>query len=210
VATLSAVAVVDLQHLTATFDADMDMDSLAGAIQWSITLPAGVVPALVTNAVPRDNSLRIVDLIVGPALTSGQSFDLVASNAETAGGVPLLLVEKTKTFAVPVQDGAMSEWPHEILREWTRLIGEEFQQVAGVASTRLVEAFPSAGGTAFVETTLGFPDTGAFFVGPRKYSYTGRTPVSFTGCTPELVYPLEAMVEWSPVWCDPYAVQLEE
>lgn len=209
-ATLSAITVADLQHLTATFDADMDMSSLDGAIQWSIALPVGVVPALVTNAVPRDNSLRIVDLIVGPALTSGQSFDLVATNAKTAGGAPLLLVEKTKTFVVPVQNGDMSEWPHEILREWTRLIGEEFQQVAGVASTRLVEAFPSDGGTAFVETTLGFPSAGAFFVGVRKYTYTGKSPVSFTGCAPILVYPLEAMVEWSPVWCDPYAVQLEE
>lgn len=207
---LDSVTSADLQHATAFFDADMDLSTLAGGEQWSLASPAGAVAAQVTNAVPRDNSLRIVDLVIGPALAAGQAFTLTALNAQTAGGAALAPGDKAKAFNAPAVDGDLSEFPHQYLREITRGVGEALQTLAGRASTKLVAAFAADGGTAFVETTLGFPNSGAFFVGARKYRYTSKTPVSFLLCVPELVYPVDAAPEWSTVWCDPGAVELEE
>lgn len=207
---LDTVVASDLQHAVATFDADMDLSSLTGGQQWYMASPAGAVAAQVTNATPRDNSLRIVDLIIGPAMVSGQAFTLTAINARTSGGAALAPGDKVKTFLVPATTGDLSEFPHQYLREFTRGLAEALQRLAGKSSTKLVAAFDADGGTAFVETTLGFPNSGAFFVGARKYRYTGKTPVSFLLCVPELVYPADATPEGSTLWCDPYAVELEE
>lgn len=39
-----------------------------------------------------------------------------------------------------------------------------------------------------VETTLGFPDVGSFYIEDRLFHYTGKTSTLFTGITPDRVY----------------------
>lgn len=88
-----------------------------------------------------------------------------------------------------------AQWPHAILRALTRAMAEECQLTAGKALTRITEAFPEPGlappvvpATCTVETTLGFASNGSFFAGPKEFTYTGRTPTTFTGCLPVRPY----------------------
>lgn len=81
-----------------------------------------------------------------------------------------------------------TEWPHLGLQSFTRATAQECQDFGGKAVTRLTADFAEAATVCTVETTLAFPGTGSFYTGGRKYSYTGVTATTFTGCTAAQVY----------------------
>lgn len=100
----------------------------------------------------------------------------------------------------PMLEDVPGQWPHALLRALTRAVAEEAQLTSGKALTRITSTFqeptlavpsasiPAAPGICNVETTLGFTDSGSFFVGPKEFTYTGRTSTSFLGCLPIRVY----------------------
>jgi len=207
---LTAVVAADLQHLVATFDVAMDPASLNGGMNWTLVpATAGTMAAVVTNATLRSNG-QTVDLIIGPAMTANKQYTLTALYAKTAPGVPLLAPDKSLAFMSPVINGDTSEFPGRILQAVTRATGEEIQFLSGRAVTKLVAAFGENDQTAFVETTLGFADKGAFFAGDRKYTYTSRTDCSFLGCKKTREWNGTAVSEWTPVVFDTHSWAVEE
>lgn len=207
---LASITPVDLQHLVATFDVGMDPASVNGGMNWALVVnTAGAMSATVTNATLRSNG-QVVDIVVGAALTAGASYTLTAVNAKTALGVALAAPNKSLGFAAPVINGSILGYPHKYLQAVTRATGEELQILSGRALTRLVADFGEDDLVAFVETTLGFAKTGAFFAGPRKYTYTGKTDCSFTGCKKTREWDGTMLPQWTSVTYDPYSWLPEE
>jgi hypothetical protein len=207
---LASITPVDLQHLVATFDTAMDPASVNGGMNWFLSVStAGAMSAVVTNATLRSNG-QVVDIVVGAALTAGASYNLTASNAKTSLGTALPAPNKTLGFVAPSINGIILGYPHKYLQAVTRATGEELQTLSGRALTRLVSDFGEDDPVAFVETTLGFSNTGSFFVGPRKYTYTGKTDCSFTGCKKTREWDGTMLTQWTAVTYDPYSWVPEE
>jgi hypothetical protein len=207
---LVTVTATDLQHLVASFDVAMDPSTLNGGMNWTLVPSvAGTMPAVVTNATLRSNG-QVVDLIIGAAMTAAKQYVLTAPNAKTALGVNLVPPNNTLAFTTPAVSGDTSEFPGRILQAVTRATGEEIQVISGRAMTRLVAPFGENDAVAFVETTLGFPPKGRFVAGNRKYTYTGRTDCSFTGCVKLREWDGTAVSEWTTVLYDPYSWFPEE
>jgi len=207
---LASISPVDLQHLIAVFDVAMDPATVSGGMNWTLVpSTAGTMPAVVTNAVLRSNG-QTVDIVVGAALTSNKSYTLTAINAVTAGGTALPALNKALVFTAPILNGTIAGFPSKYLQAVTRATGEEIQVLTGRALTRLVADFGENDPVAFVETTLGFPASGSFFAGPRKYSYTSKTDCSFQGCVKTREWDGTAMTQWSPVTFDPFSWSPEE
>ena len=78
---------------------------------------------------------------------------------------------------------AQAQFPGSFSWVWSRAIAESLQEFSGTAVVRLRADFQEDATTALVETTLGFPQQGVFGVGKKRFSYTGRTADTLTGCT---------------------------
>lgn len=96
-----------------------------------------------------------------------------------------------RALAAEPMPGNNSTFPQLNYRSLTAAIAEDIQEACGKAVTRLTQEVVwdlSSPTVLHVETTLGFPDNGSIYVGQWEYSYTGRTPDTFTGCFPKRVY----------------------
>ena len=67
------------------------------------------------------------------------------------------------------------------LEALTLSMGQAVQRQIGVPVTRLSSTASAGSATFTVETTLGFPSSGAFFCAKKRFTYTGTTSTSFTG-----------------------------
>lgn len=207
-AKLTQVIAGDLRHVSAVFNASMDQGTLQGGLQWSLTAQGGVPVAVVTNATPVSG--QKVDLVIGPAMTAGANYTLQAVNAKDIQGNVLPAQDNSIQFQATEPVPAPAPLPDGLLSVLTRAVGEEVQVLSGRAVTRLVDGMPEDGPTAFVETTLGFPDAGAFFVNGRRYAYSSRTPVSFNGCVKARAYDGSPNPVRAEVHNDPFGAVLVE
>lgn len=206
-AALTQVITSDLLHLSAVFNGAMDLSTLTGGSKWLLTPPGGALPAVVTVAVPETASK--VNLVVGPALTAGATYTLKAVSAKDSNGNVLPPQDNTIQFMAPAVAGVVKD-SGGLLSVVTRMFGEAVQDLAGRALTRLVAGFGEDDAIAYVETTLGFPNKGAFFVNGRRYTYTGKSDASFTGCVKQRPYDGTASAYKTPLYNDIYGTVLEE
>ena len=142
---------------------------------WTISVAGNVTttqPVTAIGCIPGTVSGGYAaSLFVATQMTPGGQYNIVF------GGV-------TKTITAPnVAPSLGVEWNHGLLRSITRAFAEEMQYIAGSPTTLLVQPLAFGDTSVFVESTLGFPDTGEFFVRDRSYGYTAKTDVSFTGVT---------------------------
>jgi hypothetical protein len=78
----------------------------------------------------------------------------------------------------------MPEFPLGVLEALTSAFGRQIQRLMGTPATRLTADLTKDSVAAGVETTLAFPATdGAFWTEGRRFEYTAKTDVSFTGLT---------------------------
>lgn len=70
--------------------------------------------------------------------------------------------------------------PVGLIQAWTNAIGRQLEKVAGVPTTRLTAAVTRTTTVVNTETTLAFPNTGAFFAGGIRFTYAAKTDTSFT------------------------------
>lgn len=206
-AALTQVITSDLLHLSAVFNAAMDTATLQGGSKWLLTPPVGAIPAVITVAVAETASK--VNLVVGPALTAGATYTLQAPSAKDSNGNVLPPQDNTIQFVAPNVPGIVVD-SGGLLAVFTRMFGEAVQELAGRALTRLVAGFGEDDAIAYVETTLGFPNKGAFFVNGRRYTYTGKTDASFTGCVKQRPYDGTASAYKTVLYNDVYGTVLEE
>tara|TARA_Y100001963_G_C6656108_1_gene388126 strand:+ start:492 stop:839 length:348 start_codon:yes stop_codon:yes gene_type:complete len=110
-------------------------------------------------------------------------------------------------FQVPVGLDTLEaeKFPMGMLRALTLAFGEESQYTHGKPVTKLVKPIKSGDTIALVESTLAFPDKGAFFVGARRFTYKGKTDGSFVEVTPDI--PMYYAVNYNQkVVCDVDAI----
>jgi len=87
-------------------------------------------------------------------------------------------------------------------------LGERLQDLTGRPCTGLAErlAYQYAPHTVQVETTVGFPPSGAFYIGDTRFQYTGKTDSSFTGVTADHFFEYKYDMR-EEVICDVTAIQ---
>lgn len=93
----------------------------------------------------------------------------VATGGRTSQGTPIDAVHPTK---VPVQGN---------IESLTRAFGMAMSESFGRPSTRLRSPYSIAVGNCFVESTLGFPESGVIMMGKTRYSYSSKTATGFAG-----------------------------
>jgi hypothetical protein len=81
--------------------------------------------------------------------------------------------------APPAQEG--------LLGAITAAVGGEMAYLIGTPITRLTSALAPAATTAYVESTLHFPDAGELWIDGERIGYTSRTGISFGGLTRETI-----------------------
>ena len=101
--------------------------------------------------------------------------------------------------------GPTSEWPHGPLRALTHVLGETLREFAGVPMTRLVQPLGPTATTAFVESTLELPSSGAAWIGMLHFTYTSKTDGTLTGLVCD-VYRTTTINTYADVRLDPRSV----
>lgn len=76
-----------------------------------------------------------------------------------------------------------------VLEMLTKVFGDSIETFCGVPMTATTAELTNASSTLFVESTIGFPDKGAVFVGSVKITYTAKTYNSFTNISSNLYIP---------------------
>lgn len=179
-AKLTSVVTSDLIHLTAVFDADMDPASLEGPSNWTCTRSTvGAMIAEVVSAEVQPGD-RQVKILVGPGMSPSETYTLAAPNAEDATGTPLAPSDKELAFVAPSTLGPIQSKLMNI-EAVTLALCETLQQRAGPAATFLLQPIALGDTTVIVESTLDFPESGAFFVNNLRFTYTAKGQMTFTG-----------------------------
>jgi len=70
----------------------------------------------------------------------------------------------------------------------TSVIGEALQSLGGRSCTATTQKTKWQDATVYVESTLGFPASGAFFLGGAIVKYSNKTDTSFTGCEYDIYF----------------------
>lgn len=76
---------------------------------------------------------------------------------------------------------ASDDFPHGGFQALTHAIGQEIQRQTHRPTTRLRQTYSQGDTTLHVETTLGFPTSGAVYVEGYWLTYSGRTGTTLTG-----------------------------
>lgn len=175
-----SVASPDLTHVVATFDAEVDPTTVDGISDWTIA-PAGSSAAVVVTGVTVAADGLSATLAVHPGLTPGGTYTVGCPDGDGVTGDPVW--PSTETLDVPaafVPDVA-DEHLLGLLEAITHALGQEAQLLSGGLVTRLVADLDTTEVVALVETTLGFPASGAVYLGGLRLTYTGIASGALTG-----------------------------
>lgn len=112
-------------------------------------------------------------LNVGPAVLPDNTYTIRFGDEVATSKVPANILPK-----------ASLEWGHGVLDTLTEAFGEAVQRLSGRPQTFVVSEHSPSDSSLFVESTLGFPDSGSVFVGGGEYTYSAKTPMSFTAFAP--------------------------
>lgn len=189
-AKLTSVVAPDLTNIVATFNADMDAASLNGRENWTcVRSTVGAMVAEVIDAVVQTGD-RIVHILVGPGLSPDETYTLEAINAEDALGNILPEVDRELAFVAPsvLAETLVPYSPLLNLEAVTQALGETLQDRTGPAATFLLQPIQDGDTDVVVESTLLFPDSGAFFVDNFRFNYTSKGQMTFYGVTPDPAY----------------------
>ena len=129
-------------------------------------------------------------LHVGPSVLPEQSYIIRFGDEVSVSEVPANIFPKES-----------EEWSHKILDAMTEAFGEAIQRYSGRPQTLIVSNFKATDSALFVESTLGFPSKGQFFVGGIKYRYTSKDSMSFRGVS-ALVFQNKGLSPQEMVTCD--------
>lgn len=129
-------------------------------------------------------------LHVGPSVLPEQSYIIRFGDEVSVSEVPANIFPKES-----------EEWSHKILDAMTEAFGEAIQRYSGRPQTLIVSNFEATDSVLFVESTLGFPPKGQFFVRGIRYRYTSKDSMSFRGVS-TLVFHNKGLSPQEMVTCD--------
>jgi hypothetical protein len=185
---LASVTPADLTHVEATFDAYVDPADLGDAGAWSLAPDGAEADVVVTGADAANDGLSAV-LTVHPRLTAGGGYVVTFDDGDTVRTADL----DVPSALVVVAGDVFDEFPIGLLETITHAVGQEVQVMMGGIVTRLVADLDPSASVALVESTFGWPDEGAFFVGGWRFAYSGRSDGALTGIDGE-----DSRVTWIP------------
>ena len=138
-----------------------------------IILPATTETPVSVTVVDVSVSALVVTLTVETGMTPGGIYDTDLDGLLDAVGVPIVSAV-TIPFTVPSDDvEERAEWEHGLLRVLTRAAGQETQKTYGRLATLSRLDYDYGDAHLFVESTLGWPERGAFFLDGERFRYRG-------------------------------------
>ena len=96
-------------------------------------------------------------------------------------GLPLSITFTAPSGIIPTYD---PDLPYGLLEAYTNAVGRQVQRMIGVPMTRVRIDLGPTDTLLFVETTLGFSESGELWIGNQRYSYTGKTASAFVDVQP--------------------------
>lgn len=170
--------------IRATFDVAMTVATIEGGHDTWLFTPDAVLGAEVTavSALAQAGATQAL-ITVHPAVTPGQGYTGKALLAESFDGGATSPDEQP--FTVPA---ALVEDPPEplgVLEAWTEAVGRELRILDGVPVTPLLLDLGAEDTEAYVESTDGFPDAGAFWAAGIRHTYTDRDDGALLGVAPD-------------------------
>ena len=186
-AALTSIESVDAEHFYANFSAAVDNVDFAKNWKLEVVAPATGMPSSVVKA-ERSANGALVTLTVSPGLSKGIQYRFTALNA-TAAGVPLANLDKQATITISAAAKAAFDLPHAVFAALVQTAAEETAYLSGRPQTLLVDEWHTDWDVVPVESTLGFPAAGRFWLDGNKYAYTSKTASTFRGVSPIRVVP---------------------
>lgn len=173
-ASITGVQITGLGDAVVSFDAAVSAEEMSSGQHWDLS---PVSSAAASSSVYDAEALggQLVRVWFSPPLSPTQAYTITAY----PGGVATSYVYSAPNVAKELGD----EWLHGALRAISRTCGQMVQELTGRPETILLKDIRPGDSHVFVESTLGFPDSGYFHVGDRLFRYQSRLPASFRGCT---------------------------
>lgn len=110
------------------------------------------------------------------------------ARCEQAYSIRTHLPSWTQRGAYRVEDEAIDIYKRgSNLEALTQSIGDALQVLNGRPTTGTTAEFTRGDSVLSVDSTLGFPETGALFIEGLRFTYTGKTLTSFTGVSADLL-----------------------
>lgn len=168
---ITGVQITELGEAVVSFDVAVDIDEASTGQIWNLEpVNTNAAASSVYDAEVLPGAL-LVKVWFSPPLSPDQDYTITAS----PGGVDTSFVFTTPNLQKELGD----EWYHGPLRAITRAAGQVVQELSGRPVTILTQDIAPNDTHLFVESTLGFPDSGYVLVGDREYAYSSKKPSSF-------------------------------
>ena len=169
---------VDSQTAKATFVGNVpSIDDLGDAAKFSVISVSGD-SITVYESLPTEVA-GVTILKIGPSVVPGATYII---------RVRFSLDESITTVPQNIVAADSPEWAHGLFDTITQAFGECVQRLSGKPQTLVVSNFRAGDTDLYVESTLGFPASGAFFAGGQRYLYSGIEVMKFKGVEPDQFY----------------------
>ena len=166
-----SVTCPDRHTLVLTFDAPIENPS-DNLFAFLVVPDATETPVTVVSAEISDSAL-VATLHMETGMSPGGAYTVDLDGLLDATGSPVVTTGALP-FSVPSDDvEERAEWEHGLLRVITRAAGQEAQNTYGRLATLSRNDYDYGDRHLFVESTLGWPERGAFFLDGKRFFYRG-------------------------------------
>lgn len=172
---VSAIFLDAYKQIIVTADETVTQGGTGALAHWSQTLHSTFGDTItLTDADVQGGSSVTIGLTYTGRPTPGARYQIVTDSAEFETGY--------KTVYAVMAIGAQDFTPEPLLPSLLSGVGKQLAYVVGNPQTVLTTALTPGDTVAYVESTLGFPDTnGVVYIGGTRLDYTAKTSYSFTG-----------------------------
>ena len=159
---------LDRHEVQLSFD-DAVSDPAETPWAFAIGPDASGVDVVVADAVLTSTVLVTVHIETG--MSPGEAYTITMDGFVDANGDAIVGFD---SFVVPADNVVdRAEWPHGILEALTRAFGQEMQETGGRLTTISTFDYSENDTDLYVESVLGWPTRGAFFVNGRRFRFRG-------------------------------------
>ena len=170
-ANITGLQITELAEAVVSFDAPVDVSQMSSGQFWDMEpVDPGSIHTSIYDAEVL-GGFQLVKIWFSPWISPNQDYTITAYPGGVATSV---------TFTAPnLLKELGSEWNHGLLRAISRSAGQLIQEFVGKPETILVKDLMPGDRHIFVESTLGFPQSGYVLIGDREYKYESKKPSSF-------------------------------
>ncbi len=167
---IASAAATSAETLTATLTGTYIEAEVEDVDAWTVTNTTNGVNVAVLSVVW---AAPVATLTTWPAMSPGIQYTVTAD----FGGYGY----DSATFTPSAAYATSESDPYRNVAAYANAAGWQLLAIAGTAETTLAYALEVGDETAYVQSTLGFADTGTLFVGNARITYTSKTDGAFHG-----------------------------